>query len=106
MNEQHVLAAFKQIGESLRPQQAAMTAAQERGDQALQALARQLQEQQAALTAAQTAHTQFLREESTSRRREGMVDARAVQTPTAFTGKEGDWPGWSYKFVTWLARRS
>ena len=78
-------------------------AAQQRSDEAMAGLARQLQEQSTALQAAVQQNAEFLKAESASRKREGMVDSRAVQKPASFSGKESDWAGWAYKFVTWLA---
>ena len=37
------------------------------------------------------------------RRRQGMIDTKAVKQPAPFSGKEADWPGWSYKFSTWIS---
>ena len=32
-----------------------------------------------------------------------MIDSKAVQKPATFSGKESDWPGWSYKLASWMA---
>ena len=102
MTQEQILAAFNAITESTGTLRQALETQQTRSDQAMSAVARQLQEQSRSLTEAMRQNTEFLRQEATSRRREGMVETKAIQKPSQFSGKESDWAAWSYKLVTWL----
>ena len=68
----------------------------------MQAVARQLQQQATALTESVRQNAEFLQNETQARKREGMVDSKAVQKPERFSGKDADWASWAYKFTTWV----
>ena len=48
-------------------------------------------------------NAKFLREETAERKKDGFIDTKAVGKPPLFSGKEADWPGWMFKFGTWIA---
>ena len=95
MTPEQIVQAFNSITESTTRLQTALQTQQTRSDEAMTAVARQLQEQSQALTAAVRQNAEFLQQEAVNRRREGMVDSRAVQKPERFSGKEADWASWS-----------
>ena len=96
MNEQQVIQAFAQLAENLRVGQA-------QTNEALTAVVRTVSEQSAALAATIDQNRRFMEQETVTRRREGFIDSKAVGKPQPFSGKELDWPGWSFKFSTWLS---
>ena len=102
MNEQQILAAFNAITQSTEQLRGALATQQTRSDEAMQAVARQLQQHSTALTESVRQNAEFLQNETQARKREGMVDSKAVQKPERFSGKDADWASWAYKFTTWV----
>merc|ERR1712015_16359 len=45
----------------------------------------------------------FLTNETKERKKKGLIDTKAVGKPPPFSGKETEWPGWMFKFSTWIA---
>ena len=96
MNEQQVLQAFGALQEALR-------SSQDSNVEALRLVAGQIDRQGAALQTSLEQNARFLQSEQTSRRRVHLIDTKVVGKPSAFSGKESEWPAWSYKFVTWIS---
>jgi len=95
MNEEQVLQAFNTLSDALRQ-------SNEKTAETLNEMVRRLGAQGDALNESIAQNARFLEHEAQTRRRDGLVDAKAVSKPSAFTGKESDWNGWSYKFTTWI----
>ena len=95
MNEAQVLQAFNTLSDALRQ-------SNERTAETLNEMVRRLGAQGDAFNESIAQNARFLEQEAQTRRRDGLVDAKAVSKPSAFTGKESDWNGWSYKFTTWI----
>jgi hypothetical protein len=96
MNQEQVLEAFSQLSEALRTTQSQQA-------DAMGAVMRTVADQGIVLRTVVEQNAKFLEAEMADRRREELIDAKAVAKPHAFTGKEGDWPGWSFKFSTWIS---
>ena len=94
MNEQQVLQDLAPLSENFRLSQA-------QTNEALSAVVRTVSEQNAGLAATIDQNRRFLEQETVTRRREGFIDSKAAGKPQPFSGKELDWPGWSFKFSTW-----
>ena len=45
----------------------------------------------------------FLKEETTARKKDGLIDTKAVSKPPLFSGREAERPGRMFKFSTWIA---
>ena len=93
MNEHQVLTAFDQLAQALRSSQESQRIA-----------IQQMEERHTQTIATVVEQNRVFLEAETRQRREGaMIDSKAVQTPATFSGKEADWPGWYYKFPSWMA---
>jgi hypothetical protein len=87
MNQEHILAAFSQLSEALRTVQSQQS-------DAMGAVMGTVADQGIVLRTVIEQNAKFLEAETADRRREGLIDAKAVAKPHAFTGKDVDWPGW------------
>jgi hypothetical protein len=96
MNQEQILAAFSQLSEALRNTQSQQS-------DAMGAVMRTVADQGIALRIVIEQNAKFLEAEMADRRRKGLIDSKAVAKPHAFTGEELDWPGWSFKFSTWIS---
>ena len=96
MNEQQVLQTFQQIADTLRATQDAQA-------QGLNNVVRQIADQGTAMKSLMEQNANFLQNETRERKKDGFIDTKAVGKPPLFSGKETDWPGWMFKFSTWIA---
>ena len=96
MNETQVIAAFQQVAETLRQNSAQQL-------EGLTSVVRQVAEQGQVMKGLMEQNAQFLQAETESRKKECFIDTKAVGKPPLFSGKEADWPGWQFKFGTWIA---
>ena len=103
MTPEQIVDAFRVMHEQMRASSEAQRVSNEIQQQALQAVMGRVMEQGSLLQQTVEQSRQFMEEESRSRRQHGLIDTRAVQKPQSFSGKEADWPGWSFKFGTWIS---
>ena len=94
--EQALVDTLRSMNETM--QQTSMASSQ-----AVQQLQVQLASQQEALQAVMRENAHFMQAESSRRSQSSLVDARAVQRPSNFDGKEASWQPWSYKFSKWMS---
>ena len=80
MNQEQILAAFSQLSEVLRTTQSQQS-------DAMGAVMRTVADQGIVLRTVIEQNAKFLEAETADRRREGLINAKAVAKPHAFTGK-------------------
>ena len=102
MTPEQVVEAFRVMTENLRQNSEAQRAANDAQQQALHAVMGRVVEQGSLLQQTVEQSRRFMEEESQTRRQHGLIDTKAVQKPQAFSGKEAEWPEWSFKFGTWI----
>ena len=102
MTADQVVEAFRAMAESMRQNSDAQRVANDTHQQALTAVIGRVTEQGALLQQTVEQSRVFMEEESRTRRQHGLIDTKAVTKPHPFSGKESEWPGWSFKFGTWI----
>ena len=102
MTPDQVVEAFRVMADSMRQNSEVQRVANDTQQQALTAVMGRVTEQGALLQQTVEQSRRFMEEESRSRRQHGLIDTKAVSKPHPFSGKEAEWPGWSFKFGTWI----
>ena len=102
MTPDQVVEAFRVMTENMLQNSETQRVANETQQQVLQAVMGRVMEQGQLLQQTVEQSRKFMEEESRTRRQHGLIDTKAVQKPQAFSGKEAEWSGWSFKFGTWI----